>query len=159
MTKKITEGIITNVLSDYFTTKKGYVTASELYLDIPRTLHYDYLESRQNIRIDLAVYNQLTGTIIFIEAENGLWLTHPQIYKPFCNRLYLACPADLSSYRQEQLNWATDQGIGVLEIDTDKHIHFTLEAKYNQVTADVREEVKKRCSSRLKQKGEKIYEK
>lgn len=156
---KITEGIITNLLSEYFTTKKAYVTASELYLDIPRTLHYDYLERRQNIRIDLAVYNQLTGSIIFIEAENGLWLSHPQIYKPFCNRLYLACPADLSSYREEQLNWAIDQGIGVLEIDTDKHIHFTLEAKYNNVTVDIREEVRRRLSSRLKQKGEKIYEK
>ena len=88
----------------------------ELTIPIVDQIYYDnYLEGRDYIRIDLAAYDEKTDEIIFVEAENGLYMQHPQIYLPFCNQLYVLCPEDNSSFRDEQFKWSKSEGIGIIE--------------------------------------------
>lgn len=105
------------------------IILTELFIPIIDGIHdHNYLEGRNYIRIDMAVFDQEKDEIIFVEAERGLFTQHPVIYLPFCNRLYLLCPYDDAPYREEQLNWCKKYGIGLLEIMPDGEIVETLRA-------------------------------
>ncbi|UJG43686.1 MAG: hypothetical protein K9W46_00540 [Candidatus Heimdallarchaeum endolithica] len=129
-------------------------------LQIPlvgKNINYPFLENRKSIRIDLACYDIVADKIIFVEAENGLWLPHPQIYRPFCDMLYVATPYDDSYYREKQLEWAKNEGIGVIEILYDGYIIETLKPVVFPDSMDIslRDEVLEHFVKKLK-KNEKI---
>ena len=102
-------------LADKWSKEKKQVV-KELTIPIIHQIFYNnYLENREYVRIDLAVYDEETDEMVFVEAENGLFLQHPQIYLPFCNKLFILCPRDTSSFRNEQVEWSRSRGIGIIE--------------------------------------------
>ena len=95
----ITEDQLVDELAEKWM-NEGKEIIKELTIPIVNQIYFDnFLENRDYVRIDLAAYDSKEDEIIFVEAENGLYLQHPQIYLPFCNRLYVLCPEDNSSYR------------------------------------------------------------
>jgi hypothetical protein len=129
---------------------EGKLVAKELHIPIASDIYYDnYLEGREYIRIDLAAYDKKTDKIIFVEAENGLYLQHPQIYLPFCHKLYILCPEERSSYRGEQLEWSMKQGIGVIEQISLGALIETLAPKTRKIVPAVHDYVKSRFFKRL----------
>jgi len=113
------------------------------------------LEGRDYIRIDLAAYDKKKDKIIFVEAENGLYLQHPQIYLPFCNILYILCPEEISSYRGEQIEWSIDQGIGVIEQISFGALVETISPKTRKISPIIHEYVKERFNKRLEKEKKK----
>lgn len=133
-----TESVLVNQLAEIMS-KENKIVVKELHVPIIHQIYYDdYLEGREYIRIDLAAYDPSTDEIIFVEAENGLWLHHPQIYLPFCNRLYVLCPFDDSSYREEQKEWSKSEGIGILERRTQERLDETLEAEFRNISPAIK---------------------
>lgn len=94
----------------------GYVVVKELVLnnslfDIKALTNRDI----SKVRIDLAAYKD--GKITFIEVENGLWVTHPLLYRDFAHRVFLACPFnDDNPTDSEQISMAKVYGIGIIRI-------------------------------------------
>ena len=67
------------------------------------------------VRIDVAAYKD--GKITFIEVENGLWVTHPLLYRDFAHRVFLACPFDEDNPTDsEQISMAKVYGIGIIRV-------------------------------------------
>lgn len=148
------ENDLVNRLADKWQSE-GLLVAKELYIPIVNQIYYDnYLEGREYIRIDLAAYNKETDKIIFVEAENGLYLQHPQIYLPFCNLLYILCPIEMSSYREEQLEWSVEQGIGVIE-QTEEGLEETIPPNSRQIFPAVEAYVKARLFKRIEKEKKK----
>ena len=95
----------------------GYLTVKELVLN--NSLFDIQALTKRNIskvRIDVAAYKD--GKITFIEVENGLWLTHPLLYRDFAHRVFLACPFDDDDNPtdSEQISMAKVYGIGIIRI-------------------------------------------
>jgi len=135
---------------------EGKQVVKELYIPIVNDIYYDnYLEGRDYIRIDLAAYDKKKDKIIFVEAENGLYLQHPQIYLPFCNILYILCPEEISSYRGEQIEWSIDQGIGVIEQISFGALVETISPKTRKISPIIHEYVKERFNKRLEKEKKK----
>ncbi|NPE07097.1 MAG: hypothetical protein GNW80_02345 [Asgard group archaeon] len=94
----------------------GYIVVKELVLnnslfDIKALTNRDI----SKVRIDVAAYKD--GKITFIEVENGLWVTHPLIYRDFAHRVFLACPFDDDNPTDsEQISMAKVYGIGIIRI-------------------------------------------
>ncbi len=148
------ESDLVNKLADRWQSE-GLLVAKELHIPIINQIYYDnYLEGREYIRIDLAAYNKETNKIIFVEAENGLYLQHPQIYLPFCNLLYILCPNEMSSYRQEQLDWSLEQGIGVIE-QTGEDFTETISPNSRRIFPAVEAYVKARLFKRIEKEKKK----
>jgi hypothetical protein len=128
----------------------------ELTIPIIHQIYYDnYLEGRDYVRIDLAAYDKKNDIIIFVEAENGLFLQHPQIYLPFCNHLYVLCPKDNSSFRDEQFNWSKEQGIGIIEKSHNGDFDISLEPKNRKIYPGVQAFVKSRLFKRVEKEMKK----
>ena len=122
----------------------------ELTIPIVNQIYYDnYLEGREYIRIDLAAYDDQTDEIIFVEAENGLYLQHPQIYLPFCNQLYILCPEDNSSFRDEQIKWSKSEGIGIIERSQNEGLKVSLNPVSRSIFPSVNAFVKSRFFKRV----------
>ena len=67
------------------------------------------------VRIDVAAIKD--DKIIFIEVENGLWVTHPLIYRNFAHRVFLAYPAEIKNPTdEEQIKLAKSEGIGIIKV-------------------------------------------
>jgi len=129
---------------------EGKLVTAELTIPIINQIYYDnYLEGRDYVRIDLAALDKETGEIIFVEAENGLYLQHPQIYLPFCHSLYILCPKDDSSFREEQVNWSKSQGIGIIEKNEDGELMESLEAEFRKINPAVEAFVKSRLLKKI----------
>jgi len=119
--------------------KKEMQVVKELTIPIIHQIYYDnYLEGREYVRIDLAAYDKKKDIIIFVEAENGLFLQHPQIYLPFCNHLYVLCPKDNSSFREEQYIWSKEQGIGIIEKSDNEDFEISLEPENRKIYPGVK---------------------
>ncbi|MHA1912699.1 MAG: hypothetical protein ACTSYA_13510 [Candidatus Kariarchaeaceae archaeon] len=114
--------------------KKGCLTVEELV--IPRQLHskaFKRNSKRSYRRIDLAVYDPERKLVIFIEAENGLWMQHPVAYKELANYTYLASPVEEKKreFNGEQKDWAKKEGIGIIEIDLlTKQVNETVKPQF-----------------------------
>ena len=148
-----TEKQIVDLLADKWMEEKKLVV-KELVVPIIDQVYYDnYLEGREQVRIDLAAYDTVNDQVIFVEAENGLYLQHPQIYLPFCNILYILCPEDLSSFRKEQLSWSKERGIGIIEINNSGSISYSLEANIRPIFPKVQAFVKSRLFRRIKKES------
>ncbi len=129
---------------------EGKEVVVELTIPIINQIYYDnYLEGRDYVRIDLAALDKETGEIIFVEAENGLYLQHPQIYLPFCHSLYILCPEDNSSFREEQVSWSKSQGIGIIEKKTNGELILSLEPEKKRIYPAVEAYVKSRLLKRI----------
>lgn len=153
-----TENQIVDLLANKWMEEKKLVV-KELVVPIIDQVYYDnYLEGREQVRIDLAAYDTVNDQVIFVEAENGLYLQHPQIYLPFCNILYILCPEDLSSFREEQLSWSKERGIGIIEVNNSGTISYSLEADIRSIFPKVQAFVKSRLFKRIKKESGKDVE-
>ncbi len=146
----ITEGQIVDLLADKWK-EDNKLVAKELVVPVIDQVYYDnFLEGREQVRIDLAAYDTVTDQVIFVEAENGLYLQHPQIYLPFCNILYILCPEDQSSFREEQFKWSKERGIGIIEVSKSGLLSYSLDPKIRQIFPKVQAFVKSRLFKRIK---------
>ncbi len=113
--KILSERKIADILTVYLE-RLGYIVVKELVLnnslfDIKALTNRDI----SKVRIDVAAYKD--GKIIFIEVENGLWVTHPLLYRDFAHRVFLACPFDDDNPTDsEQISMAKVYGIGIIRI-------------------------------------------
>ena len=121
----------------------GCLTVEELV--IPRQLHskaFKMNSKRSYRRIDLAVYDPEKKLVIFIEAENGLWMQHPVVYKELANFTYLASPLEkkVREFNGEQREWAKKEGIGIIEIDLlTKKVKETVKPQFNELEKSLTE--------------------
>ena len=151
----ITESVLVRELASKWT-EVGLQVVKELVVPIIGNIYYDnYLEGRDSIRIDLAAYDPHNDKIIFVEAENGLYLPHPQIYLPFCNELYVLCPEDHSSFRDEQVEWSKNEGIGIIEMNKEGEIIKSLFAESRKIYPSVEAYVKARLFKKIKKERSK----
>ena len=113
--KILSERKIADILTVHLK-RLGYIVAKELVLnnslfDIKALTNRDI----SKVRIDVAAYKD--GKITFIEVENGLWVTHPLLYRDFAHRVFLACPFDDDNPTDsEQISMAKVYGIGIIRI-------------------------------------------
>ena len=144
-------------LISLFTQKYGSkmpTLVSELVIPIIEQFYYNnYLAGRKYVRIDLAALDKKTDSIIFIEAENGLYVQHPQIFLPFCNYLYILSNYDESPYRGKQVEWCKKEGIGIIELNKNGEFVETLPTKEHQIYPNVKAYVKARIIKRLRRSG------
>lgn len=114
-TKILSERKIADILTVHLE-RLGYIVVKELVLnnslfDIKALTNRDI----SKVRIDVAAYKD--GKITFIEVENGLWVTHPLLYRDFAHRVFLACPFDDDNPTDsEQISMAKVYGIGIIRI-------------------------------------------
>ena len=120
-------------------------------LDISQILDND----QQQVRIDLCGISQIDSTIHFFEAETQLHILHPTIYRQFCDYCYLICPDEQFSIldtetQEQQLNWAKDEGIGIVSITEQGVKKVRTRARRQDLTSDVRKEVLRCMNQRTK---------
>ncbi len=107
------------------------------------------------VRIDLCLVDPNLENIVFIEAENGLWVKHPTQYIGFANYIYLACPNIKESTIDNQLEFAEQAGIGVITVGLSEEkrgvvqIRELLQGKRFQVSPYVKTVVLKMIERRL----------
>jgi len=147
----ISEKQLVNELAYDWSNKKKQVV-KELTIPIVHQIYYDnYLEGRETVRID----DQDSDQIIFVEAENGLYLQHPQIYIPFCNLLYILCPEDKSSFRADQIDWSREQGIGVIERKDSGELYESVNPIERRISPNVQAFVKSRLFRKFEKERKK----
>ena len=106
--------------------KYGYLVTSELVLD-QKYFDIKKITGKKvtKVRIDIAAYKD--NKITFIEVENGLWLTHPLLYRNFANKVFLACPNSLPTTSDaEQIELARTYGIGIISLTINGSIKTVL---------------------------------
>lgn len=136
--------------------KEKKLVVKELTVPIVNQIYYDnFLENREYVRIDLAAYEPEKDEIIFVEAENGLYLQHPQIYLPFCNHLFILCPEDESTYREEQIEWSKKKKIGIIEKQNSGELTVSLTSQYREISPSVKAFVKSRIFKKVEKEKKK----
>ncbi|NHK32563.1 MAG: hypothetical protein FK730_14515 [Asgard group archaeon] len=114
--------------------KLGYIAVAELVLnsslfDISRLVE----KNISKVRIDVAAYKD--DKITFIEVENGLWLTHPILYRELAHILFLAYPAEFKSPSDdEQILLAKRKGIGIISVTVNGSIKTILRPVEHQLS-------------------------
>ncbi|MCK4896893.1 MAG: hypothetical protein KAS47_08790, partial [Candidatus Heimdallarchaeota archaeon] len=78
-----------------------------------------------------------------------------QIYLPFCNELYVLCPEDNSSFRDEQVEWSKKEGIGIIEMSEEKNISTSLGATSRKIYPSVEAYVKSRLFKKIEKERKK----
>ncbi len=99
-------------------TNLDYQVTTELVLN---SNHFDIQgltgKELDKVRIDVAAHKN--GKITFIEIENGLWLTHPLLYRNFAHNVLLAYPVENTALTDdEQIKYAEKKGIGIVSVST-----------------------------------------
>jgi len=129
----------------------GYVVVTELVLD--NTLFdIKFISGKEitKLRIDVAAFKD--DKITFIEVENGLWITHPLLYREFAHRVILAYPEEYQAPTdQEQIQMAKINGIGIVSISFDRTIKSILrpselnipKARTNAIISLIKKRLKK----------------
>lgn len=113
--KILNEREIANVLVHHLT-NLGYQTKTEFVLN-NSYFNIKQLTNKEvsKVRIDVAAVKD--DKITFIEVENGLWITHPLIYRNFAHRVFLAYPAENENPTdEEQIKFAKSEGIGIIKV-------------------------------------------
>ena len=99
-------------------TELGYIALKEFvltdkYFDIEKLTG----KKISKVRIDVAALKD--EKITFIEIENGLWSTHPLLYRNFAHRVFVAYPAEANNPTDhEQIKLAKSEGIGVIKVSS-----------------------------------------
>ncbi len=109
--KRIAEILRTHLVS------LGYLVVKELVLN---DFHFPIKrlagKNISKVRIDVAALKD--SKITFIEVENGLWVTHPLLYRKFAHRVLLAYPSSYNAPTDEkQIEMARKNGIGIVKIN------------------------------------------
>ncbi|MHA1185915.1 MAG: hypothetical protein ACTSSK_03435 [Candidatus Heimdallarchaeota archaeon] len=87
----------------------------------------------EKVRIDVAAYKD--EKISFIEIENGLWLTHPLLYRNFAHNTLLAYPAENTALTdEEQIEYAKLKGIGIVSVSTIGSVTSILRPKDQEIS-------------------------
>ncbi|MHA1773552.1 MAG: hypothetical protein ACTSXO_05445 [Candidatus Heimdallarchaeota archaeon] len=124
--QRFSERKMAKVIEQYLR-KRGYTTVCELVLN---NRYFDIKEitgkELTKVRIDVAAHKN--GNITFIEIENGLWLTHPLLYRELAHRLFLAFPKGYTSpVDKEQLQFAAAFGIGIVAVQKTGELELLAE--------------------------------
>lgn len=116
--------------------KLGYIATAELVLTNKHfNLNEKTKENVSKIRIDVAAYKN--NKVTFIEVENGLWTTHPLIYREFAHFLLLAYPTEYTSPTDsEQINLAKAYGIGIISVSRNGSIKSILRPEEYTIPKD-----------------------
>jgi len=126
--ERFTERAMARVVVRYLQ-NRGYKATCELVVN-EHQLEIRKLTDKEmtKVRIDIAAHKN--GKIIFIEIENGLWLSHPLLYRQFAHRLFLGFPKGYASpVDAEQLELARVYGIGVVAVDKTGELELLLAAR------------------------------
>lgn len=101
-------------------------------------------DGKKQIRIDLACYHPRKDLVVFVEAECGPWAEHPISFTPFADATYLAYDSSVVEvHQEEQVRWASQKGLGVIEVDTERRqCKKLVAAKLRQVDPIVRHEIR-----------------
>lgn len=142
------ESELIEILSGILKGSLNFMTYSELQIT-SKNLNLEKMVNQKSIRIDLAGFSSIDGTIHFFEAETGtggFHIQHPSIYRHFSDYCYLVCPdesIDLLNEvsKQQQFNWASKLGIGIITISKDKRIRILGRALKQKLLQEVRAEV------------------
>ena len=135
----------------YHLERLGYHAVTELVLNDAH-LNIPKITSKElsKVRIDVAAVKG--DVVIFIEVENGLWATHPLLYRGFAQRVFLACPAENSNPTDsEQLELAKSQGIGVLKVSNIGTVLPVLEPVDKEISPFITKAIKSLLQRRLLQ--------
>ena len=119
--EQLSERAMAHVLIEHLT-KLGYVAVTELVLD-SSMFDINKLTGKNitKVRIDVAAYKD--SKITFIEVENGLWSTHPVMYREFAQRVFLAYPDEYTSPTDhEQIEMAKMYGIGIVSVSLNRSV-------------------------------------
>ena len=135
----------------YHLEKLGYLAVTELVLnDAHLNIQKITRKELTKVRIDVAAVKE--DVIIFIEVENGLWATHPLLYRGFAQRVFLACPAEnVNPTDSEQLQLAKSQGIGVLLVSNIGSVLPVLEPEDKEISPFITKTIKSLLQKRLLQ--------
>ena len=143
----LTEKQLVEKLENWLKDQLEFQTYTELQitnknLDIAKILDND----QKQIRIDLCGISKIDSSIHFFEAETQLHMMHPTIYQHFCDYCYLICPDEQFSIldtetQEQQLNWAKEEGIGIISITEQGVKKVRTYAKKQELVPDVRKEV------------------
>ena len=150
--QRLSERAMAKVLKRYLR-ERGYIAVCELVLN---DKHFDIKEltgkELTKIRIDVAAHKN--GSIIFIEIENGLWLTHPLLYREFAHHLFVAFPKGYSSpVDKEQLQLAAAFGIGVVAVQKTGELELLAEPTNYPIPTERANKIINLINKRAKQKG------
>ncbi len=122
---QLSERKIAQVLIEHLQ-KLGYSVVTELVLD-NSLFDIKFISGKDitKIRIDVAACRG--DKITFIEVENGLWVTHPLLYREFAHRVLLAYPKEFQAPTDsEQIHMAKTNGIGIVSVSCDRTIKSIL---------------------------------
>ena len=133
----------------YHLKKLGYLAVTELVLnDAHLNIRKITGKELTKVRIDVAAVKD--NVVIFIEVENGLWATHPLLYRGFAQRVFLACPDENSSPTDlEQLELAKSEGIGVLKVSNIGTVLPVLEPVDREISPFITKAIKSLLQKRL----------
>ena len=121
----------------YHLQKLGYRAIIEFVVN-NRFLDLEKLTGKNvsKVRIDVAAVKH--NKIIFVEVENGFWMTHPLLYQNLANQVFLAYPAETEALTdEEQFKIAQKYGIGILKISSIGSITSILKSKEKQLPIEV----------------------
>ncbi|MHA1974463.1 MAG: hypothetical protein ACTSW1_15805 [Candidatus Hodarchaeales archaeon] len=140
----MTEKELVSILQE-FLDNTHYQTYTELQVTSKNINIANYID-KDRFRIDLAAINSLDGSIHFFEAETSLYINHPSIYRFFCDYTYLLCPQEAfdeidSTTRQQQLNWASDKGIGIVTVSESRDIKIYSQVRLHKMKPIIRNEI------------------
>ena len=133
----------------YHLEKLGYHAVTELVLNDAH-LNIRKITGRELTKVRIDVAAMKGDKILFIEVENGLWATHPLLYRGFAQRVFLACPEENNTPTdEEQLALAKSEGIGVLKVSNIGTIISILEPEEKYISPYVAKTVKSLLQKRL----------
>ena len=124
-TKRGLEGRVTRIVGRKFT-ELGYICAEEIENTGRIHTMSDTLPGRlgkSKTRIDLACYHAEKDLLVYVETECDLWLEHPVSFLGFADIVYIAYPyngLELSSTEKQQVEWAKEKGVGVIQVDMER---------------------------------------
>jgi len=119
--KQLSEKEMAQVLKEHLNTL-DYVVVPELVLD-SSMFDIKKLSGKnvKKVRIDVAAFKD--DKVTFIEVENGLWVTHPLIYREFAQRVLLAYPDEHTAPTdREQIKMAKEYGIGIVSVSLNRSV-------------------------------------
>ncbi|MHA1214397.1 MAG: hypothetical protein ACTSPG_03830 [Candidatus Hodarchaeales archaeon] len=150
----MTEKELVEILNDILLEEQQYQTYLELQVTSKNINISKYID-KDRFRIDLAAINSLDGSIHFFEAETSLYINHPSIYRFFCDYTYLLCPEEAldeidSTTRQQQLDWASNKGIGIITVSEDKKIRIQSQVSLHKMKPIIRSEILRLMDTRTK---------
>jgi hypothetical protein len=115
----------------------GYKVICEFVVN-DRFLDLQSLTKKNTIKVRIDVAALKNNKLIFIEVENGLWMTHPLLYNNLAHRVFLAYPAEVSALTDnEQIKIAKEYGIGILKVSSIGSITPVLKPEEKEIPPEI----------------------